>query len=179
MLTQMVRLCRERGYRLVLVVFPMEMQLSPVALQLYRDSLHVRLGTEATSGEPQKRIRDFGSAHEITVVDLLPAFRMADPGELYLRNKAIELDPFHPSPLGHRIAAEEILRALAPRKLPLRVVSDRGLPQPNVLASRWTVQSGYLRIAPRRAACVFDWIHVLICLCFEPGGATEWPGPPS
>lgn len=112
MLSKIADLARRDGYRLVIVVFPMEMQLSPDALGLYRDQFHVRLGAEAQSGEPQKRIRDFGSEHGIAVVDLLPAFRTVDSAKLYLRNKVISLDPIHPSLLGNRIAAEEIFKTL-------------------------------------------------------------------
>lgn len=112
MLSKIVDSSRKDHYRLVLVVFPMEMQLSPAALHLYRDKLHVGLGPEAMSGEPQRRIQEFGAAHGITVIDLLPAFRTIDTGKLFLRNKAINLDPVHPSPFGNQIAAQEIFRVI-------------------------------------------------------------------
>jgi lysophospholipase L1-like esterase len=111
-LSRIAELARRDHYRLLIVVFPMEMQLSADALRLYRDQFHVRLGVESQSGEPQKRILEFGDELGIQVVDLLPAFRTVDSGKLYLRNKVISLDPIHPSPLGNRIAADQIFKSL-------------------------------------------------------------------
>ena len=111
-LSRIAELARRDHYRLLVVVFPMEMQLSADALRLYRDQFRVRLGAEAQSGEPQKRILEFGNELGIQVVDLLPAFRTVDSGKLYLRNKVISLDPIHPSPLGNRIASNEIFKTL-------------------------------------------------------------------
>ncbi len=112
MLSKISALCHERHYPLVIVVFPMEIQLSRSVLQLYRDRFHVRLGPEALSGEPQKRIKEFVTANGDTVIDLLPAFRGAASEGLFLRNKSITFDPVHPSVPGNRIAAEEIYRVL-------------------------------------------------------------------
>ncbi len=117
LLSKIVELSRQGHYRLVIVVFPMEMQISPSVLQLYRNRLHVRLGDEALSGEPQRRIKEFASAQGITVVDLLRMFRTLGPSKLYLRNVAISLDPVHPSILGNRIAGEEIFRVLEAKLL--------------------------------------------------------------
>jgi|SRR5215469_348846 len=112
LLSKIDELARRDHYRLVIVVFPMEMQLSADALRLYREQFHVRISAEAQSGVPQKRLHEFGDERGIPVVDLLPAFRTADSGKLYLRNKVISLDPIHPSQLGNRIAADEIYRSL-------------------------------------------------------------------
>jgi lysophospholipase L1-like esterase len=112
MLTQIIGFCRERGYQIGIVVFPMQMQLSPGELQFYRDKYHLRLGDEALSGEPQERLRQFASKMGLTMVDLLPVYRALNPEELYLRNALIRADPNHPSIKGNQVAAEEIFRVL-------------------------------------------------------------------
>jgi len=55
MLAKIVAFSRERGYRVGVIVFPMQMQLSTEELQFYRDRYHLRLGDEPLSGEPHQR----------------------------------------------------------------------------------------------------------------------------
>lgn len=112
-LERIAALARARGYPLVLVVFPVEVQLGPASLDFYRREFRVALGPEALSGDPQRRLAAFGAAHGVPVVDLLPAFRRADAEALYLRNRSITHDPVHPNPRGHRIAGEEVYRVVA------------------------------------------------------------------
>lgn len=112
MLSQITAFCREHGYRIVVVIFPMQMQLSPAELRFYRDQYHLRLGDEALSGEPQQRLRKFFAAEGVPVVDLLPIYRTHPSEELYLRNSMIPSDPTHPSVKGNQVAAGEIFRVL-------------------------------------------------------------------
>ena len=112
LLSKIVALVRERDYPLLLVVFPMEVQLSPAAIELYRRELRVSIPPEALKGDPQRRIRAFGVEQGIPVVDLLPAFQSANHHELFLRNRAITYDPVHPSPFGHQLAGDEVYRIL-------------------------------------------------------------------
>jgi lysophospholipase L1-like esterase len=112
LLTRLVALTRERGYPLVISVFPMEVQLSRERLELYRRKFRTALGPEVLAGEPQRRVREFGAAHGVTVVDLLPAFRAAGDEPTFLRNGAITYDPVHPSVVGHRVAAAALDEAL-------------------------------------------------------------------
>ena len=110
-------LARKRGYAVVLVVFPLEVQINDSVLAEYRDNLGLRIGKSAMTGEPQRRLRVFAASENIPFVDLLPAFRAAKSTGLFLRNKSISHDPVHPSPKGHRIAGEVLareLRALLP-----------------------------------------------------------------
>ena len=113
-LGRIVALTRERGWPLALVVFPEEVQLGPASLALYHREFGTTLGPEVLDGEPQRRIVEFGRAHEVPVIDLLPAFRRAGDEPLYLRNRAISFDPVHPSPHGHRVAAAALSEALGP-----------------------------------------------------------------
>src|SRR5882672_252167 len=112
MLSQIVSFCRERGYQVVVVVFPMQMQMSEADLEFYRKRIHLRLGDGVLSGDPQRRLREFAAAKGFCLVDLLPAFRAHRSEDLYLHNKKIPADTTHPSVRGNQIVAEEILRAL-------------------------------------------------------------------
>ena len=112
MLSQIVAFCRRHGYLLVVIVFPMQMQMSAADLEFYREKYHVKLGNGALSGDPQQRLQEFAAATNVTLVDLLPAYRAQASAELYLRNSMIRSDPVHPSVKGHQIAADEIFRVL-------------------------------------------------------------------
>lgn len=56
----------------------------------------------------QERLAELGRRHGWTVIDPLPAFRRASA-----RGTRLFLDWWHPTPAGHRLAAEETLRVLA------------------------------------------------------------------
>jgi hypothetical protein len=87
MLSQIIAFCDGHDYRLLVVVFPMQMQ-------------------------PQKRLREFANMSNISLVDLLPAYRAHLSEQLYLHNRLVPSDPSHPSIRGHEIAADEILAPL-------------------------------------------------------------------
>ena len=98
--------------RLAIVVFPVEPQLSERALRLYAQQLHLYFGTEVLGGQPQGWIQQIGANYGVPVLDLLPAMRAGDNGQLFLRNRSISVDPVHPSTAGHRLAGDEIARFL-------------------------------------------------------------------
>ena len=98
--------------RLAIVVFPVEPQLSERALKLYAQQLHLYFGPEVLVGQPQRWIEQMGASYGIPVLDLLPALRAGDNGQLFLRNRSISFDPVHPSPAGHRLAGDAIDRFL-------------------------------------------------------------------
>jgi lysophospholipase L1-like esterase len=110
MLGEIVKTAQSQKIPLLLVLFPLEMQLSPQMLQLYRDKFRVRLGPEAVRGDPQEKLRAFANQNGVPLLDLLPAFRENEGSTLYLRNKSTTYDPVHPSEVGNQIAAREILR---------------------------------------------------------------------
>jgi lysophospholipase L1-like esterase len=112
MLSNIVGFCQERRYQLVVVVFPMQMQMSPAELQFYRAKYHLRLSNEVLSGEPQRRLREYATAIGMTLVDLLPAYRGYRAEDLYLHNGMIRADPVHPSVKGNEVAADEMFHAL-------------------------------------------------------------------
>ena len=112
MLTRIARFCMEHGYRLVVVVFPMQMQLSAAEEDFYRYKYHMRLGNETLSGSPQQRLQQYAAANALPLVDLRPAYLRYDSKSLYIHNQRVPSDPTHPSVLGNEVAAAEILRAL-------------------------------------------------------------------
>jgi hypothetical protein len=112
MLSEIVAFCRGNGYRIIVVIFPMQMQLSPQELQFYRNRYHLLLADETLSGEPQRRLREFTAATGVAAVDLLPIYRAHSSEELYLRNRMIPADPSHPSVRGNQIAADEMFCVL-------------------------------------------------------------------
>jgi hypothetical protein len=114
MLDNINALALGKGYKIALVVFPLEMQLNETTLQQYRESLGLKLADTALSGDPQVRLRSFAESRNIPIVDLLPVFRGEQAEKLYLRNKSISADPVHPSVYGHQVAGEEMYRVLGP-----------------------------------------------------------------
>ena len=111
-LERVVELTRARGLRLVLVVFPVEVQLDREAIARYRRDYGVAVPEAALDGDPQRRLAAFGAAHAVPVIDLLPALRAAGGADLYLRTGPIRFDPVHLSPRGHRIVADAIAARL-------------------------------------------------------------------
>jgi lysophospholipase L1-like esterase len=111
-LERLVTLTRARGVPIVLVVFPVEVQLDAAAVARYRRDFGITVPAQALDGEPQRRLRAFGAAHDVPVIDLLPSLRAAGGDDLYLRKGFVRFDPVHPSPRGHRVVAEAIHRAL-------------------------------------------------------------------
>jgi lysophospholipase L1-like esterase len=112
MLSRIVGFCREHRYKVVIVLFPMQMQMSAPMRQFYQEKYHLQLGGGTLSGDPQRRLLEFAATKGLTLIDLLPIYRAYDSEELYLRNKMISSDPTHPSIKGNQIAAEEIFRVL-------------------------------------------------------------------
>jgi hypothetical protein len=112
MLSRIVAFCLDHNLRLLVVVFPMQMQMSPAELEFYREKYHVQIGDGALIGEPQRRLREFATMSGVTLVDLLPVYRTYNSRDLYLRTERIPSDPAHPSIKGNRVAADEIFRIL-------------------------------------------------------------------
>lgn len=115
MLARVSDFCQTRGYRLIVVAFPTQMQMSRADFDFYRGHDHMNLGDAALSGDPQRRLHDFASANHIELVDLLPAYRAVNSKDLYIHNRITRSDPVHPSVKGQALAATEILRKIIAR----------------------------------------------------------------
>jgi len=111
-ISQMVNAARDLGVPIVLVVFPLAVQIDKQTLDLFRRSLNLTLDDSALDGIPQQRLGEFARAHKVPLIDLLPSFRKFDSRALFLSNRSISHDWAHPSPAGHDLAAMEILAAL-------------------------------------------------------------------
>jgi len=100
------------GAPLVLVVFPLELQLGEAALRRYRDDYGLQVGSDALSGAPQDELQAFATARGVGVLDLWEAFEDHGPEGLYLNNAYINIDPVHPSARGHAVAGRAIFEGL-------------------------------------------------------------------
>ncbi len=93
---------------LVLAVFPLEVQLSDDALARYREGIGIDVAATATDLDPQRRLAGYAALHGVNFLDFTPAFVGPDPATLYLRDLYVNLDPVHPSMLGHQRAGERL-----------------------------------------------------------------------
>jgi hypothetical protein len=96
----------ELGAKLIIVVIPSTVQVNASHMEFYRN-----LGFEVdprvlSSDRPQKLLARFCAEERLDLIDLLPAFRAAQPRELYLDNDD------HWNTDGNRLATEVIVRAL-------------------------------------------------------------------
>jgi len=102
-------LARGAGARTMIAFLPAAFQVNPEAWRLLRGmgfDMDPALLTDSTMSD---RLRAFGAAEGIPVVDLLPALRAHRDDALYY-----PLDG-HWTPLGHGVAAEELADAILSR----------------------------------------------------------------
>lgn len=102
------------GAPLVFTVFPLEMQLDPAVLALYRDEMGLDLAADLSDMAPQRRLSAFAAERGVPLVDLAPAFASRPVSALFLVGGYISRDPVHPSVLGHARVAEHLAVALRP-----------------------------------------------------------------
>lgn len=100
------------GVPLGVVVFPLEVQLSEAALASYREGIGVPLAATALDMAPQLVLSEWAASRGVPLIDLRPAFVKDEPGALFLRDAYVNLDPVHPSVLGHRRTADQLEPAL-------------------------------------------------------------------
>ena len=112
-LAQVVDRTAACGAPLVFTVFPLEMQLDPEILSLYRDEMGLDLAADLAEMSPQRRLAAFADERGVPLVDLAPAFSEEPVAKLFLVGGYISRDPVHPSALGHARAAEYLARTLA------------------------------------------------------------------
>jgi lysophospholipase L1-like esterase len=93
---------REVGIPLLVVLIPDESQTNPALGRLL-----FKEGDPVELEQPQRLLEERFAAKGIETLDLLPAFRA--------RPDCLHLNDTHWTPDGHRLAAEEILRVIAPR----------------------------------------------------------------
>ena len=84
LLSETLAQAERRGLEVILVVFPLEVQLSEERLRFYQDNIGLDVGRSALDAEPQGRIKEFAHDAGVEVVDLLPTFRRHAQKQLFL-----------------------------------------------------------------------------------------------
>jgi|HubBroStandDraft_1064217.scaffolds.fasta_scaffold43258_2 lysophospholipase L1-like esterase len=112
-LDRIMKEVHEQGVQAVLVLFPLELQISTETLNFYNKSFHLNVDSIALAGNPQRILVQYARNHGVPIIDLLPAFRDSARNDLFLRNVSISFDPVHPSVAGDQIAANEIFKGIA------------------------------------------------------------------
>lgn len=111
-LDRIMKEVHEQGVQAVLVLFPLELQISTETLNFYNKSFHLNVDSIALAGNPQRILVQYARSHGVPMIDLLPAFRDSARNDLFLRNVSISFDPVHPSVAGDQIAANEIFKGI-------------------------------------------------------------------
>ena len=97
---------RARNIRLLVVIIPSHVQLSP-ELQARLFDLQNTPAARYDFEKPQRLMRAWCKENDVRCVDLLPVFQEdGDPGRLYVRND------IHWNPAGHELAAKALLPVL-------------------------------------------------------------------
>ncbi len=104
------------GARLLVVIFPFEMQITPQLNALYASEYKITGLESAMQGEAQAALTAVLRDKSIETLDLLPVFRAAaekaPAQQLYFREMGGMLDWAHPNAVGHRLAAQAIFDRL-------------------------------------------------------------------
>ncbi len=92
-LEQIIRLADGHGFKLLLVIFPVDVQV------------YAQVDTPLGLDRPQQKLVAFAQSQHVPVLDLLPVLRGHRDEDLFC-------DQAHLTPEGHRIVAEALLRAV-------------------------------------------------------------------
>jgi lysophospholipase L1-like esterase len=103
---------QKQGIPLLLVILPVDIQMSSEVAAMYRQQFGFRFADSLIDGLPQRMIAEFARRHGIACVDLLPAFRRRSGENVFFRVHGGIVDWNHPNRTGHRIIGEELASAL-------------------------------------------------------------------
>jgi lysophospholipase L1-like esterase len=103
---------RKQKIPLLLVILPLDIQMSLEVAAMYRAQFGFRFSDSLIEGMPQRTIAAFARRHAIECMDLLPAFRRHSEENRFFRVHGGVVDWNHPNRTGHRIIGEELARAL-------------------------------------------------------------------
>lgn len=92
-LEQIIQLADQHGFKLLLVIFPVDVQV------------YAQVGTPLGLDRPQQKLAAFAQQHGVPVLDLLPVLRDHRDDDLFS-------DQAHLKPDGHRIVADALFQAL-------------------------------------------------------------------
>jgi lysophospholipase L1-like esterase len=105
---------KKRHVPLLLVILPVDMQMSFEVAAMYRKRFGFKFADSLVDGLPQRIIREFARRNKIACVDLLPVFRRHTGKNLFFRVHGDLVDWNHPNRTGHEIIGEELALALKP-----------------------------------------------------------------
>lgn len=97
----------------LLVILPVDMQVSSRIADLYRQEYGFVFDDSLVAGTPQKIIANFARQHGIDCIDLLPSFRNDPEEKKFFRIYGASIDWNHPNRLGHKIIAAELEKTLS------------------------------------------------------------------
>jgi lysophospholipase L1-like esterase len=112
-LLEIARQLQRDKVKFLIAILPVEMQLSGQIAEIYRREYGFVFADSLVNGKPQEMIVNFAKQHGIACVDLLPAFREDPDEKKFFRIYGGAIDWNHPNPLGHKIIAEELTKALS------------------------------------------------------------------
>jgi lysophospholipase L1-like esterase len=103
---------------LVVVLFPVEPQLSEQSREDYSRMMHSYFPPEVvTQNQPEGWVEAVGKEDGFPVIDVLPALRSVESEHPYLRNRSVSFDPVHPSIVGAKACGLAIAQFLEQGKL--------------------------------------------------------------
>jgi hypothetical protein len=108
MLSKITAFGSARHLPVLVLSFPLRLQMSLDQLEYYRKKYGLNISASAVDGSPQRRLNDISRHLGARFLDLLPIFRRYVPEAVFLHNDRISDDASHLSPLGHLITAEAI-----------------------------------------------------------------------
>jgi lysophospholipase L1-like esterase len=115
---RMIELASARGARALVLVLPIDPQLSPEHVRLWKEHYGLHFSDGLAAGLPQKMLCDFAGARGADCVDALPAMRgaaAASAEPLFFRELGGASDWNHPTAAGHavigRVLADTLRRA--------------------------------------------------------------------
>jgi hypothetical protein len=121
MLSKVIAFGSARHLPVLVVSFPLRLQMSVDQLDYYRKKYGLKISASAVSGSPQRRLDDISARQGARFLDMLPIVRRYEPEAVFFHNDRITDDASHLSPLGHLITAEAIRDTLRDVCRPLEI----------------------------------------------------------
>lgn len=150
-LREMKEVCDAHGARLVVLVLPMDVQVSAEEWKKYGVAPRDMAGTELLAED----IVATATAMGVTALDATKALAATEPGAFLKRD-------IHMTPKGHQAVADALAEALASAPPPVRVAATRRSPVP--IPSAWKAAPEIRVTGSTKAACetkrIGEWLRV-------------------
>jgi lysophospholipase L1-like esterase len=123
-LVEFSRIVAEDGARLIVVIFPYEIQLSDRHVDLYVNEYRLQIYSDAPKAEVQRQLIEALKANSIEYIDLLAPYRTFSKEHpdtpMFFSSIVGVVDWMHPNEKGHQVAADSIAEYLAQHSKPHR-----------------------------------------------------------